>query len=260
LRAPRLRWSQPKYTPRRGTVAGTRKVRQSPKAEPRDRIERLGKIRGAILDTLDASEGGTLTLRQIADTLHRKRPRDIRRRNLPMLENAGIVQVNGDAVSLTDRWLEALEAQRLIGKEIEAEELAERRYKVKSRAFHRRHEAKLPKSRPSVVGLTAVRESRDRRRTYLDAREPGDTAANTPSDAELVAMRRRVERLVREGMARRFAEQAVIGSAMRSGPPSGPPREPGETGEPSRKKRSWPRMVDGVYVHGAVCECEWCAA
>src|SRR5215211_3882183 len=43
LRPPRLRWSQPKYTPNRGLMSGTRKVCKSPKAEPRDRIERLGK-------------------------------------------------------------------------------------------------------------------------------------------------------------------------------------------------------------------------
>jgi hypothetical protein len=251
LRAPRLRWSQPKYTPRRGFVSGTRKVRQSPKLEPRDRIEMLGKIRGAILDALDAG-GETLTLQEIASILHRSRPRDIRRRNLPMLEDAGIIQVDGDTLSLTDNWLEALEEQRQLGKEIEAEEVARTRHKLKSRAYHSRHET--PRSRPSVVGLAALRVSRDRRRAYRGT-HVGHTAANTPSDAELVA-RRRVERLVRAGMARRFAEQEVNGSAVscarRSDPPSGPPDEAGA--------REMPRMVEGIYVHGAVCECEWCAA
>ena len=99
-----------------------------------------------------------------------------------------------------------------------------------------------------------------KRREYLDA-HAGDTAVNTPSDAELVAMRRRVQRLVREGMARRFAEQAVYGPAASSAacgdPPSGSPDEPGQSAISARKM---PRMVEGVYVHGAVCECEWCAA
>jgi hypothetical protein len=166
LRAPRLRWSQPKYTPKRGLVEGTRRVRQSPKAEPRDRIERLGKIRGAILDALDAG-GGMLTLQQIAEILHRKRPRDIRRRNLPMLEDAGIIRVDGDIVSLTDNWLEALEEQRRLGKEIEAEELARTRYKLKSRAYHTRNET--PKSKPSAAGLEAVRRSHAQRRAGLAA-------------------------------------------------------------------------------------------
>jgi hypothetical protein len=248
LRAPRLRWSQPKYTPKRGLVSDTRKVRQAPKLEARARIERLGKIRGTILDVLDDA-GGSATLQEIAEALHRSRVRDIRRRNLPMLEDAGIIEVDGATVSLTEDWLEALEEQRRLGKEIEAEELARTRYKVKSRAYHRRNEA--PKSRLSAVGLAAVRVSRQRRRAYLGA-HGGGPAANTPSDAELVAMRRRVERLVREGMARRFAEQAVYGCATRSDPPSGPPAEAGA--------RKMPRMVEGVYVHGAVCECDWCAA
>src|SRR5215210_4300840 len=166
LRAPRLRWSRPKYTPKRGLVSGTRKVRQSPKAEPRDRIERLGKIRGAILDVLDAA-GGSATVQEIADALHRARPRDLRRRNLPMLIEAGIVKVDGDAVSLTDRWLEALEGQRRLGKEIEAEELARTRYKVKSRAYHRRHEE--PVSKPSAAGFEAIKRSHEQRQAGLAA-------------------------------------------------------------------------------------------
>jgi hypothetical protein len=166
LRAPRLRWSRPKYPPKRGLVCGTRKVRQATKPETRDRIERLGKIRGAILDALDAA-GGTLTLRQIAETLHRSRPRDIRRRNLPMLQDAGIVEVDDDVVSLTANWLEALGEQRRIGKEVEAEELARTRYKLKSRAYHRRHES--PKSQPSTASLEAVRRSREQRKAGLAA-------------------------------------------------------------------------------------------
>jgi CTP-dependent riboflavin kinase len=169
LRAPRLRWSQPKYTPKRGLVSGTRRVRQSPKPESRDRIERLGKIRGAILDALEAA-GGTLTLQQIAETLHRSRPRDIRRRNLPMLEDAGIIRLDGDTVSLTDDWLEALEEQRRLGKEIEAEELASKRYKLRSRAYHGRNET--PKSRPSAEALEAVRRSRELRDAHLRAQPP----------------------------------------------------------------------------------------
>jgi hypothetical protein len=174
LRAPRLRWSQPKFTPKRGLVSGTRKVRQSPKLEARYRIERLGKIRGAILDALDAA-GGTLTLSQIADTLHRSRPRDIRRRNLPMLEEAGIIRVAGDSVSLVDDWLEALEDQRRLGKEIEAEKLARTRYEIKSRGYHRRNET--PKSEPSAEGLRAIERSHEQRRAGLAAIEERKAAA-----------------------------------------------------------------------------------
>lgn len=163
LRAPRLRWSKPKYTPRRGLVLGTRRVRQSPKPEPRDRIERLGKVRCAILDVLDKE--GPMEINELAAALHRRRARDLRRRNLPMLEDAGIVTVEGNTVSLTDNWLEALEHQRELGKEIEAEDLARERYKEKSRAFHSRD--KEPTSKPSTAGLEAIQASREKRRENL---------------------------------------------------------------------------------------------
>jgi ribosomal protein S19E (S16A) len=135
LRAPRLRWSRPKFTPRRGLVRGTRKVRQGSKLKPRDRIERLGKIRGAIVDVLEAA-GGSATLQEIADALHRKRPRDIRRRNLPMLEEAGIVTVEEDLVKLAPAWLEALDNARELGGEQEAEELDRKRYVRQRKVYH----------------------------------------------------------------------------------------------------------------------------
>jgi hypothetical protein len=169
LRAPRLRWSRPKYTPRRGVVRDTRMVRQSIKLESRDAIRRLGKIRGAMLDALDAA-GGTATLQEIADALHRARPRDLRRRNLPMLEEAGIVVVEGDVLHLAEDWLERLEDQRELGKEVEADELATRRHKLKSRAFHSRHQ------RPADEA-PAEDEMRDRREGYAERRRQYIAAA-----------------------------------------------------------------------------------
>jgi len=139
LRAPRLMWSAPKVKGRRGLVKGTRMVRQGVRSEPRPAVKRLGKTRGAILDALDAS-GGVLTLKEIADALHRKRARDLRRRNLPMLEEAGIISVEGDVVSLAEDWLDRLEDARELGGEIEAEEHALRRYRDKSRAYHNREQ------------------------------------------------------------------------------------------------------------------------
>jgi len=164
LRAPRLMWSRPKFTPKRGTVADTRRVRESKTPQPRDRIERLGKIRGAILDALDAA-GGTATLQEIADTLHRKRARDLRRRNLPALEVAGVLAVEGDRVMLAPDWLDKLEEAREIGGELEAEELARRRYRDKSRAYHARDKA--PASSPSAAGLAALQRSHEQRAEHI---------------------------------------------------------------------------------------------
>jgi hypothetical protein len=137
LRAPRLMWSRPAFMPKRGTVSGTRRVRESKAPEPRARLERLGKVRGAILDVLDAA-GGSATLQEIAEALHRKRARDLRRRNLPWLEESGILSVEGNTVALAEDWLERLEDAREAGGELEAEELARKRYRDKSRAFHAR--------------------------------------------------------------------------------------------------------------------------
>ena len=137
LRAPRLRWSSPKVAARRGTARGTRKVRQGPPRQARPAVKRLGKVRGAILDALDRS-GGTMDINELAEVLHRKRPRDLRRRNLPMLEEAGIVEVDGDAVSLAGDWLDRLEEQRELAGESGAEKLARERYERKRDAYHGR--------------------------------------------------------------------------------------------------------------------------
>jgi predicted transcriptional regulator len=162
LRAPRLRWSSPARKGRRGVVEGTRRVRLSVASRSRPAVKRLGKIRCAILDALDAG-GGTRTLKQIADALHRKRRRDIRRRNLPMLEEAGIIVVEGDTVSLTKNWLEALDEQRRLGGEIDsvgvdgrtesgANTITRRRLESGSKAFHNRHRLKPTRHWVNVPG------------------------------------------------------------------------------------------------------------
>ena len=162
LRAPRLRWSSPAFAGRRGVVKGTRRVRMSVATPSRPAVKRLGKIRCAILDALDAG-GGTRTLQQIADALHRKRPRDIRRRNLPMLEEAEIVVVEGDTVSLTDDWLEALDEQRRLGGEIDSvgvdgrvevgvNTVARRRLENRSKAFQNRHQVESSRHWVNVPG------------------------------------------------------------------------------------------------------------
>jgi len=136
-----MMWSRPRFTPRLGTVAGTRKVRKSKLPAPRDRIERLGKIRGAMVDALVAV-GGSCTIQQLFEILRRKRVRDVRRRILPMLEQAGIVETSGDVVSLASDWSERLEAARDAGGELEADELAEERRRAKSRAYRERGKIK----------------------------------------------------------------------------------------------------------------------
>jgi hypothetical protein len=180
---PRLRWPRPKFTPKRGTVSGTRKVRESKPQEPRDRIERLGKVRGAIVDTLKVA-GGELALAKLCEVLHRKRPRDVRRRILPMLEEAGVIEVAGDVVRLAVEWREALEAERREKGEIEADGLDEDRRKRKSRAYRERD--KGPVSKPSAAGLEAVKRSEAKRAEHIAAHEEHQAKAHV---ADLEAKR-----------------------------------------------------------------------
>jgi hypothetical protein len=150
LRAPRLRWSTPAFKPRRGTVCGTRRVRQGPPPQGRDGIERLGKKRGALIDFLEGA-GGHATLEELAAALQ-MRPRDlVRRKRTPagrdglaiMLEEAGILSVDGDALILAADWPYRLDEARRLGQEVEAEEVARTRLRLKRRAYHRRWETEV---------------------------------------------------------------------------------------------------------------------
>lgn len=58
----------------------------------------------------------------MSEALRVKRPRDLRRRTISRLEEAGVVECWGDVVLLRDDWLEALELER----ERLGEKLAER--------------------------------------------------------------------------------------------------------------------------------------
>ena len=147
LRAPRLRWSSPAHKPLLGTVEGTRKVRHAVREKARPAVKRLGKTRGAVLDVLD-DLGGVGTLGELAASLHCKRPRDIRRRVLPMLEEAGILTVEDDLITLADNWPEALDVAREIGGEIAAEKSARRDLKRRRKAYHRRHKV-VPDHHPA---------------------------------------------------------------------------------------------------------------
>jgi len=55
-----------------------------------------------------------------------------------MLEEAGIITVDGEVVSLAENWLQRLDEARELGKEIEADQLARTRHRLTSRAYHSR--------------------------------------------------------------------------------------------------------------------------
>lgn len=157
LRADRLRWSSPARKGRRGVVTGTRQVRLSLATNSRPTVKRLGKIRGAVLDVLDAG-GGSATVGEICEVLHRSRPRDLKRRVLPMLEEAGILAVDGDTVTLAEDWLKRLHEARVFGGEAQAEALEEARHRRQSEAFRRRLEV-VPDEAPTEEEMRERREA-----------------------------------------------------------------------------------------------------
>jgi hypothetical protein len=96
LTASRLRWSRPVFDGL--TRVGT--------------ISRLGKTKGAVVDYLEASPSSSMTVADLAEKLGLARVRDLRRRHLDPLVEAGVVECSGDAVSLTANWLDALNERR----------------------------------------------------------------------------------------------------------------------------------------------------
>jgi hypothetical protein len=163
--APRLRWSAPSRKPRRGLVQETRRVRQGVRRPPREHIKRLGKGAGAVIDTLEAL-GGELSEEELYGRLHpdrspedrkRWRPRDLRRRVLSRLEDAGVIVCAEGVVSLAPEWLEALNLDRERAGEIEAYRRDMRDYHEQSEAYRNRHKVK-PERAPTEREMQERRE------------------------------------------------------------------------------------------------------
>jgi hypothetical protein len=114
LSAPRLRWSAPG-------------------------VRRMGKSAGQVVDTLEAA-GVSLTLEDLADRTGCKRPRDLRRRTLPRLVEAGVVVVEAGVVALTGDWREAIEVERERAGENAAHRRDADRYQRERDAYRRRDE------------------------------------------------------------------------------------------------------------------------
>jgi hypothetical protein len=126
LRAPRLRWSAPRFD-----RVGDEMVRST--------IKRLGKGCGAIIDALEAF-GATMGKRQLADALGIKRVRDLQRRYLDPLEAAGVVECSGNGVALAPGYLEALDREREVSGELAAERRDRDKYERERVAFRSRRD------------------------------------------------------------------------------------------------------------------------
>ncbi len=194
--APRLRWSSPgrKVKRLRGVVPGTSRVRETPRfsgglsvRESMDEfpdepyVKRLGPARGAVVDALEDA-GGELTLHQLCEVLHRKRPWDVRRRVLKPLQEAGVIEYTGDVVRLAADWFARLEDERRSKGEIQqAEKQVERHHKEGARY---RDYLQSIKDKPSAASFAAVKRSESKRAEHIAEHEEHQAKA---SAAELKA-------------------------------------------------------------------------
>jgi Domain of unknown function (DUF3854) len=226
--------------------------------------ERLGKIGGRVLESLVAL-GGVATLPELADALGRKRARDLARddrklRARPVktladrtviefervgrvgivtrLADAGLARVEGDTVILADDWPEKLGLARELGGEYEAEEAARTRHRAARNAYR-----EYLKKGETLSAEEHARLRREKARTRREAREARRQRARD-RDRELRPnywnwrKRDHLSRAGADGFLRELA----------------PASEP----EPPEPARKLPPMVDGIYEHGALCDCAWC--
>jgi primase/DNA polymerase family protein len=243
LRAPRLRWSSPGRKARRGIDKKTRRVRDN--VQPtREVVKRLGKVRGAVIDTLEGA-GGTLTLTELTHAMRKARPRDLRRRTLPMLEEAGIIAIDGETVTLVDNWLVRLEEVRVRDGEVERERLDVERHKRQREAFRNRHQVKPTRhwtNNPQADG--AIEDLRRADEPEPEKPQPYKEPSRAPVD-DVVAQTHKVDELVRHGMKRRFALEEVLGGV--------------ELGRVARKAQQGAVEAQSDWrKHPLSCECEDC--
>jgi len=144
-------------------------------------VKRLGPARGAVVDALDDA-GGELTLHQLCEVLHRKRPWDVRRRVLKPLQEAGVIEYTGDVVRLAADWFARLEDERRSKGEIQqAEKQVERHHKEGARY---RDYLQSIKDKPSAASFAAVKRSESKRAEHIAEHEEHHAKA---SAAELKA-------------------------------------------------------------------------
>jgi hypothetical protein len=194
--APRLRWSSPArlghlvrsvegITGRTVTEAVGENVFVP--SDYRPYANRLGPHRGAILDALEAA-GGEMNLKDLCEALHRKRPWDVRRRILKPLEEAGIIECEGDLIKIVDGWLTSLDVRREKDGEVEQAERQAKKHREQGqsyRVFLQRGKNGTPEA--SYAAIRRSRELRDRRIREASEEEERRRSPVPPALRELVA-------------------------------------------------------------------------
>lgn len=159
-------------------VRGTSRVRHAGRTprnavaedlEARPYVKRLGPHRCAVPDALERA-GGELHIEELCEILHRKRPRDVRRRILKPLEEAGVIECEGDVVRLAADWLEKLEEERESKGEVEQAERQRDKHREDSEKYRERLEwAKRGPAGPSRAGLELMRRGIEKREECIAA-------------------------------------------------------------------------------------------
>lgn len=163
----RLRWS---YVRRVWTREGTEY----------EYVERLGKIKGHAIERL-IERDGRADIGELAAAM-KIRARDLKRRHLSKLSEAGIVVVGEGGVRLAPDWHEKLFIARELAGEYEAENLARDRHK-RAREAERRKDEHPADPEPEMPGFRPAREPAPEPSTPLAAAIDAYLQRN-PQDAD----------------------------------------------------------------------------
>ncbi len=153
--------------------------------------KRLGPHRGAVLDALEDA-GGELHLKELCEVLHRKRPWDVRRRILKPLEEAGIIECEGDVIKLAADWLARLEEER--GRTGEISQAEEQRKKHRREGESYREHLERQKHGTPEASLAAVRRTKDLRERRLRERREEEEKDRAPTPPAVEALLARILR------------------------------------------------------------------
>jgi hypothetical protein len=203
----RSRWGKRRNKPRRGIVPGSAKVYDYPARPARDRLDRIGPSRAALLAKIRQYPG--VKRAQLAHMIGVK-PASLTRR-LKWLHDAGFIVRTGHGRYAAREGLERrVEDARDLGGEPQ-DDRAQIGNHAREREAYRRRNEKEHESEPTEAGLENVRNSRERREQFLreqQGRAEQERRTAQPSEDER-EKRRRVDKLVRQGTSRRWAEAAV---------------------------------------------------
>jgi DNA-binding transcriptional LysR family regulator len=232
-----VRWSTPgSRKQKRGVVSGTRKPRQGPSSGETEPKRRPGKKRDEVLRYVVAN-GGAATREELLERFGTQKTawKDFKRNVLsellgvrrqykgaPLSVGPPVLELDDDGVRLVPAWEDAWEKHRILSGENEAARKQKRDNMYQRIAYRRRKEVPADPA-PTEAEMAEGREDREKRR--------------------------RIDRLVDEGMSRRFAVREVFDA------------DP-ETGEmlDSQAKARAPEPPDDQERHPLDCECLGCSA